>query len=342
MPRFLRVFLSHASNDKPLVIELYNALKSERWIDPWLDKAKILPGQDWEMVIEKAVDDSDVVIICLSNHSVSKEGFVQREIRYAYDIALEKPEDTIYLIPVRLNACNVPRKLRSFHWVDYFGTKKRDAYTDLLESLKLRYDQILKREAQEMETERKVQSQGKTEEEKSDPVTSKITRGGLENKQLQSTSTDQKNFEPTLELSTSSLEQEDKQSSGFPSSQSLPKTLVEEIKRVEDFQQNLLPEYDVSTYEQFEKWFIRLRNSFKGKLQDISDSDYEFLNRSEMRKKSVEHILTCASSVARKFQEAQENNRLDRVGCIDALENLIYAMKNLLFLIDNQHKISKF
>jgi formylglycine-generating enzyme required for sulfatase activity len=141
MPRPLRVFLCHASQDKPAVRELYNALKEEGWIDPWLDKAKILPGQDWEIVIEKAVEVSDVVVICLSSQSVSKEGFVQREIRYAYDIALEKPEETIFLIPLRLDDCNVPRKLRSFHWVDYFGSEKKGSYLDLLEALKLRYEQ---------------------------------------------------------------------------------------------------------------------------------------------------------------------------------------------------------
>ncbi len=155
MPRPLRVFLCHASQDKPAVRELYNALKSEGWIDPWLDKAKILPGQDWEFVIEKAVDDSDVVIACLSGQSVTKEGFVQREIRYAYDIALEKPEETIFLIPLRLDDCIVPRKLRTLHWVDYFGEDKEDSYSDLLEALKLRYEQKMRLEAEELERQRK-------------------------------------------------------------------------------------------------------------------------------------------------------------------------------------------
>ncbi len=164
MSRPLRVFLCHASQDKPAVRELYNALKSEYWIDPWLDKAKILPGQDWEMVIEKAVDASDVVVICLSNQSVTKEGFVQREIRYAYDLALEKPEDTIFLIPLRLDDCPVPRKLRTFHWVDYFGAQKQEAYSDLLEALQLRYDQKIKLEVQEEERERE-ERQAKQEAE---------------------------------------------------------------------------------------------------------------------------------------------------------------------------------
>lgn len=139
--RPLKVFLSYASQDRPVVREIYDALKLEGWIDPWLDKAKILPGQDWQMVIETAVDEADVAILCFSNQSVSKEGFVQREIRYVYDIALEKPDGTIFLIPLRLEECEIPRKLRFLHRVDYFGVDKATAYADLVDALKLRYDQ---------------------------------------------------------------------------------------------------------------------------------------------------------------------------------------------------------
>jgi hypothetical protein len=45
MDRKLRVFLGHSSQDKPIVRELYQRLSAEGWIDPWLDSAKLLPGQ---------------------------------------------------------------------------------------------------------------------------------------------------------------------------------------------------------------------------------------------------------------------------------------------------------
>ncbi len=143
--RPLRVFLCHSSNDKPAVRELYQKLRAEAedWIDPWLDKMKILPGQNWRIVIEEAVEASDIVIICLSNHSVNKEGFVQREIRYAYDLALEKPDGVIFLIPLRLEECEVPRGMRSLQWVDYFGVEKDEQYSNLLEAMKLRHKQKL-------------------------------------------------------------------------------------------------------------------------------------------------------------------------------------------------------
>lgn len=52
-PRKLRVFLCHASQDKPIVRELYERLLAEDWIDPWLDEEKVIPGQDWNMKIKK-------------------------------------------------------------------------------------------------------------------------------------------------------------------------------------------------------------------------------------------------------------------------------------------------
>src|SRR6266511_4730494 len=98
--RLLKVFLCHASQDKPIVRELYQRLLAEDWIDPWLDEERLLPGQDWDLEIEKAVEAADSVIVCLSNNSVSKEWYVQRELKFVIEIALEKPEGIIFIIPI--------------------------------------------------------------------------------------------------------------------------------------------------------------------------------------------------------------------------------------------------
>ena len=137
--RQLQVFLCYAREDKPTVHELYSRLVAESWVDPWLDEAKLLPGQDWDMEIEKAVETADVVVVCLSKNSIGKEGYVQRELRFVLDIAKEKPEDTIFIIPLRLDKYQVPRRLQALQYVDYFPTNVREvAYGRLLESLKLR------------------------------------------------------------------------------------------------------------------------------------------------------------------------------------------------------------
>lgn len=120
--RPLRVFLCHATQDKPDVRKLYKQLNSEG-IDVWLDEEKLIPGQNWRLEIPKAVRSSDVIIVCLSGNSISKEGFVQSEIKTALDFATEKPEGTIFIVPLRLEECEVPESLRHLQWVNYFKYK---------------------------------------------------------------------------------------------------------------------------------------------------------------------------------------------------------------------------
>jgi outer membrane protein assembly factor BamD (BamD/ComL family) len=130
----LKVFLCHASGDKPLVRDLYKRLVAEG-VDAWLDKEKLLPGQDWRLEIPKAVKEADVVVVCLSNKSVTKEGYVQKEIKFALDIAEEKPAGAIFLIPARLEDCIVPERLSRWQWVDLY---EENGFIQLLRSLKLR------------------------------------------------------------------------------------------------------------------------------------------------------------------------------------------------------------
>ena len=49
-----KVFIYHASADKIAVRELYQRLTKDG-VDAWLDKEKLLPGQDWELEIRKAI-----------------------------------------------------------------------------------------------------------------------------------------------------------------------------------------------------------------------------------------------------------------------------------------------
>ncbi len=136
--RPLRVFLCHASDDKVEVRKLSQRLQADG-IDVWLDEEKLLPGQEWQHEIPQAVRDSDIILVCLSNKSTTKEGYVQKEITYALDIADEKPENTIFIIPLKLEECNLPGRLRRFQSADYFTDS---TYQRLLKSFKLRADDL--------------------------------------------------------------------------------------------------------------------------------------------------------------------------------------------------------
>ena len=141
--RKLRVFLCHASQDKPIVRELYQRLNAEGWINPWLDEEKLLPGQDWDLEIEKALRSTEAVIVCLSTNSVDREGYIQHEIRLALRVAGFKPEGVIFVIPIRLDDCSIPMRLELQHYVDFFPEERREwALQRLLQALQARYKQM--------------------------------------------------------------------------------------------------------------------------------------------------------------------------------------------------------
>ncbi|MCW5205551.1 toll/interleukin-1 receptor domain-containing protein [Desulfobulbus sp. F5] len=113
------IFLCHSSADKAKVRELYHRLKKDGYY-PWLDEEDLLPGQDWQYEIRKAVRSSSIVIVCLSRDSVNKRGYVQKEICFALDAAEEQPEGKIFIIPVRLEDCEVPARLSRWHWMNLY------------------------------------------------------------------------------------------------------------------------------------------------------------------------------------------------------------------------------
>lgn len=135
--RPLKVFLCYAHADRDAVRGLYNHLTQDG-VDAWLDKAKLLPGQDWELEIRKAVREADVVVVCLSNQ-FNQRGFRQKEVRLALDTAMEIPEGEIFIIPARLEECDTLESLRRLHWVDLF---EDNGYKKLKQSLGLRAEQV--------------------------------------------------------------------------------------------------------------------------------------------------------------------------------------------------------
>jgi TIR domain len=111
-PRLLpKVFLAYVQEDAVAVDRLFADLAGQGF-DPWLDRRKLLPGQNWPRSIEDAIETSDFFIACFSSRSVDKKGGFQAEIRYALDCARHTPLDEVFIIPVRLDECRVPTRIR--------------------------------------------------------------------------------------------------------------------------------------------------------------------------------------------------------------------------------------
>jgi len=118
------VFIAYVAEDLAPARRLCEVLRADG-CSPWLDKDKLLPGQNWPRAIERGIEMSDAFVACFSRRSVLKRGQFQSELRYALDCARRRPladsMEAVFVIPVRLEECLVPRRISDqMQYVDLF------------------------------------------------------------------------------------------------------------------------------------------------------------------------------------------------------------------------------
>ena len=108
-------FLSHASEDKADFVEPLGRELADMGIRPWLDKWEIRPG---DSLVEKLFDEGvaavDAVIVVVSQYSAGKP-WVRAELDTA---VVRRITEGTRLIPVRLDAADMPAPLRMLAWHD--------------------------------------------------------------------------------------------------------------------------------------------------------------------------------------------------------------------------------
>lgn len=115
-----RVFLAYVEEDTEEAVRLCEDLRRHD-CDPWMDRDRLLPGQNWLRRIESAIEFSDCFVALFSARSVRKRGQFQAELRYAMECARRIPLDQPFILPVRLGTCSVPKRITSaIQYVDLF------------------------------------------------------------------------------------------------------------------------------------------------------------------------------------------------------------------------------
>jgi len=134
----MKIFISYSTPDADAAHKLYLDL-SEHHLTTWYDRQSLLPGQRWELEIERNLRSSDYVVLLLSSSAVSRRGYFHREMNLALRVLDEIPADKIFIIPARLDECRMPDTLRHIHCVNMFpswaaGIAKILAATGVFES----------------------------------------------------------------------------------------------------------------------------------------------------------------------------------------------------------------
>ncbi|MDM8556861.1 toll/interleukin-1 receptor domain-containing protein [Desulfococcaceae bacterium HSG7] len=113
------LFISYADQDIEHARNLTENLK-QAGIDVFFADEALLPGQNCNVVIRKAIRNCRFFLVLLSSDSVQK-GIVNKQLAQTLDIIDELPETDIFIIPARLDNCQPSHeKLRALHKVDLF------------------------------------------------------------------------------------------------------------------------------------------------------------------------------------------------------------------------------
>ncbi|NIM49283.1 MAG: TIR domain-containing protein [Gemmatimonadales bacterium] len=95
----MKIFLSHASRDKPLLREIRSHLPEH--VRSWIDEAEILVGENLGSSLKNAIQvETDFLILFIGAEAV-RSGWVQRELRWALE--REKEMQRVFVIPVVLD-----------------------------------------------------------------------------------------------------------------------------------------------------------------------------------------------------------------------------------------------
>lgn len=107
------VFVCYAKEDVVKAEEVFVELRTAG-ADPWLDKRKLVLGDEWEHEIKKAVRGADAFVACL-RPGFDDIGFRQQEVRWAIEALQRRPPGKGFIIPFIIEPCALPDWCKPFH-----------------------------------------------------------------------------------------------------------------------------------------------------------------------------------------------------------------------------------
>jgi len=110
------VFICHSSEDAAFADKLADTLQNEG-LAVWIDKRRLVVGNDWIGRIEHGVASCDFVAVVVSENFVTKGPWAQKEFKMA--LVREVMEKRPIVLPVIIGDCDVPLSLRIQHSADF-------------------------------------------------------------------------------------------------------------------------------------------------------------------------------------------------------------------------------
>jgi hypothetical protein len=108
MPRGAHVFLSYVREDSAAIDRLERDLQAAG-VEVWRDLSSLVPGDQWRHGIDRAIRDGRYFLACFSPRAAARpDSGMHEELRVAAALLYAQPELRKWLIPLRLEPCEIP------------------------------------------------------------------------------------------------------------------------------------------------------------------------------------------------------------------------------------------
>ena len=105
-----QTFISYPRKNAEFALKLARELKAAGF-QVWFDQLDIPAGSRWDDEVQKALSGCEIFMVILNPEAIESQN-VKDEIGYAIDSGKR-------ILPVLLEQCNIPFRLRRFHYVDF-------------------------------------------------------------------------------------------------------------------------------------------------------------------------------------------------------------------------------
>jgi TIR domain len=105
-----KAFVSYVKEDAR-VIDLLRSVLEKNGIDVWLDSATLSPGGRWKSAIEDGIRNGMFFLSIYSKNREKREAtYANEELVVAIEELRKKPQDKVWLIPIRIDDCNIENR----------------------------------------------------------------------------------------------------------------------------------------------------------------------------------------------------------------------------------------
>ena len=103
-----KVFISYVRENMEIVDQLCQELRSHG-IEVWLDRNDIALGSRWKREIRRAIQQGAFFMECFSQEYHERDRtYMNEELTIAIEELRQRPIDSAWFIPVKLNQCEIP------------------------------------------------------------------------------------------------------------------------------------------------------------------------------------------------------------------------------------------